>query len=1113
MAFYTIRTIARYEMRTLLRSWFFRIFAGLSIFGLGLFNAGLNFPGSGSPWIYRAIAASIPYANLIILNLGQAIVAVFLASEFLKQDRKNDTMEVIYVRSMSNGEYIFGKTLGILSVFLILNLIILALGVGFSFISNSGSQRIFPYLAYPLLISLPTLVYILGLSFFIMVLVKNQAVTFILLLGYIALTIFYLNKKAFHIFDFIAYQVPMMYSSISGFGNLTEILMHRFIYFLLGAGLIFLTTYKLNRLPQSPRMARMPLYLGFFFLVAGSFCIYQYLQIKFESRTFRQHTLALNNKYAYFPRVTVSSCKLDVKHLANKIDADARMMVYNHSQQQADTLIFSLNSGLILDNVMINKEKVGFNRMMQIIRIKPNKPLPPGDSLEIEMHYKGNINENGCYPDKDPLSFDDNFKIQVFTLRKRFAFLQRNFVCLTRESQWYPVSGTGYASVVPFRYEPDFTNYELTVRTSPDLIAISQGKESEPEKGVYTFKPEYPLPAIGLLIGNYRKFSVNVDSVEYSLYSIKGHEYFEPIFAEIADTIPALIRGLKQDYEVSLGLRYPFQRFILAEVPVHFALDNAVYDYASDAVQPEMVLYPEKGLVFNTSDFKTRQYWREKDLKNNNEEVLPEEIKSNLFKEFVNNSFMEKEGNYYDYNLNINNRSFSIFPQYFTFVTRLQSEQWPVLNTAFEAYVSERNIDAGTVLQWYEDLSRPEKINIELSQASLSELLKKGMISAGNNRDIVNLHEIVVAKGNEFFNLLRARLGEDDVDTIVTRLINSHLHHIIAFEELDSIFQLKFKTSLADEANRWYNQKGLPGFIIKDITTYKVKEGESTRYQVKFLLTNAENADGLVTLNIELNNPNRRDEGWNNDNFKIDYSKKIFVPARSSFEIGILFNAEPARMSMVTHISKNLPYNLLINFPGFTETRNVHAVDGIHGVAYSDTGDVKGEVIVDNEDKGFSEHQATSQAYLKSKIKTGSQNRYKYSNIRSWSPPREWKTVLRSEFYGRYIHSASYTRAGTGERSTLWVAKLPMKASYDVYFYLDKLNGVWRRSNKFPDYNFVVYHDQGIEKIKKSSAEAEDGWNYLGTFSFSSDSARIEMNNKTVGDMIFADAVKWVVRK
>jgi hypothetical protein len=320
-----------------------------------------------------------------------------------------------------------------------------------------------------------------------------------------------------------------------------------------------------------------------------------------------------------------------------------------------------------------------------------------------------------------------------------------------------------------------------------------------------------------------------------------------------------------------------------------------------------------------------------------------------------------------------------------------------------------------------------------------------------------------------------------------------------------------FKTNLVDETNRWYNQQQLPGFIIKEMATYKVREGEATRYQIKFILTNAENADGLVTLNIELNDPNRRDEEWNNDNFKIDYSKKIFVPGSSSFEIGILFNTEPARMSMVTHISKNLPYNLLINFPGFTETRNVHSVDGIRSIAYTDTGEAKGEVIVDNEDKGFSEHQATSQAYLKSIVKTANNNRYKYSSIHSWNPPREWKTVLRSEFYGRYVHSASYTRAGTGERSAAWVAKLPEKASYDVYFYLDKLNGVWRRSNKSPDYNFLIYHDQGIEKIKKSSADAEDGWNYLGTFSFSSDSARIEMNNKTVGDMIIADAVKWVL--
>ena len=95
-----------------------------------------------------------------------------------------------------------------------------------------------------------------------------------------------------------------------------------------------------------------------------------------------------------------------------------------------------------------------------------------------------------------------------------------------------------------------------------------------------------------------------------------------------------------------------------------------------------------------------------------------------------------------------------------------------------------------------------------------------------------------------------------------------------------------------DETNRWYVQHLLPGFIINDMTTYKVREGEATRYQIKFILTNAENSDGLVTLNMELNDPNRIVEEWNNDNLNIDFSKKIIVPGNSSFEIGILFNSD-----------------------------------------------------------------------------------------------------------------------------------------------------------------------------------------------------------------------------
>jgi ABC-type transport system involved in multi-copper enzyme maturation permease subunit len=1112
MAFHLIRIIAAYEMRTLLRSWFFRIFAGGAILGLGIFNIALNVVSSGAPWMYKAIAGAVPYANLIILNLGQAVVAVFLASEFLKQDRKNDTVEVIYARSMSNGNYILGKTLGILAVFLVLNIIILLMGIGFSFLSNVTAKGIFAYFTYPLLISLPTLVFILGLSFFFMTLVKNQAVTFIVLNGYIALTIFYLNKKAFHVFDYIAYQVPMMYSSISGFARLDEILLHRSIYMVLGIGFILLTIYKLQRLPQSPRMSALPLYFGLCAICAGGLIAYRYLDIKQSSKSFKQQALQLNNLYTGYSRATVTGCYLDLEHLGNSIRVSASLKIENRNPQPLDTLIFSLNPDLHLLKIMLKDKELTCDRRLHVLKIILPQPMKPGDSITLNMAYAGSIDERICFLDADPATFKEIFNFEVFTLRKRFAFLQKDYVCLTSESLWYPVSGSTYASKAPMFFEPDFVQFDLKVRTVPGMVAVSQGKGVENEKGSFAFKPEYPLPGISLLIGNYKIYSIQVDSVAYNLYTIEGDDYYKTVFDQIADTIPALIRDLKKNYEANLGLKYPFRRLNLVEVPVHFGLDIHLYSYASDAVQPEMLLYPEKGVLFDASDFRVSKYRLEREMKNNNEEALPEEIQARLFKQFFQNNFLAGQGESFYYRNVVNWETFSIFPQYLGFYTTLHSVQWPVLNMAFESYISERNNPEGSTLQWYEDLSQDEKINLELADASLETLLKKGIETVPDERNAVTVRDIAQAKGLNLFNVLRARLGDKEVDNLFTELITKYRHGKIPFEEAEARFQDRFGLSLAHEVQKWYGQNNLPGFLISNISSYKVMDGEVSRFQVRFNISNPENTDGMVTLNVELTDPNREDYGFFEDNFNVDFSRKIFIPARSSRDVGFVFNTEPARMSVVTHISRNLPNNLIYSFSGFNETRSTPILDHEVNIPFFDQVAKKNEVIVDNEEPGFSYDQAVNQAYLKSVVRKNKTERYKYSAIWAWNPPREWRAALQSEFFGHYIHSAYYTRGGTGERSVSWKAALPEKGTYDVYFFMDKVNLVWRRTNRSPDYNFLIYHDNGVEKINRNSDDTEGGWNYLGSFSFTSDSARVDMSNKTIGDIVFADAVKWVLK-
>jgi len=1106
ISIHKLLTIALYEMRTLLRGWFFRIFAGLSILSIGIFNIAANMVQTGAPFIYRALPASLPYVNLLILNLGQAIVAVFLASEFLKQDRKNDTVEVIYARSMTNAEYILGKALGILSVFFILNIIILLIGIGFSFLSGDASQGIFEYLYYPLLISLPTLVYILGLSFFVMTITKNQAITFVLLLGYIAVSVFYLNTKFYHVFDFIAYQVPMMNSTIGGFGDFNEVLVHRGIYFFLGLALIFFTITRLNRLPQSPKFTSFPVYLSIIFLLAGSYTTYKYIDDKEVVIDFKKSMIGLNIAYFNYPKVSVDSCRIKLSHSGKQIEVETQLVLSNLHDQIIDTLIFSLNPSLIITDSKINNTDVLVIREMQLIKIAVPDGIKPNRKAELSLSYKGMINENTCFLDQDLENYKDNFSFEIFRIKKRYSYLNKSFVLLTREALWYPVAGVGFSSDNPASYTPGFTNYSLTVITDTNLYAISQGSMSQSEPGVYHFSTDVPLPQISLLIGDYIKYSVVVDSIDYNLFTIAGNDYYKEYFTDINDSLPGIIRELKNEYETQLGFEYPFKHFSLAEVPIQFDLSKHIWSLTSDAVQPEITFYIEKGVVLEETDFKKRKRRTERRMNRNKEEVSPTELQSRIFKRFTRGNFMAPRSEWYMFN-GMDRNTLSLFPNYVTFVTSLNSEKWPALNLSLQTYLKDRYSNPISSYRWFfTDLGKSERINLELKQTSLANF-SKSHNEADNEEESISLHDLIIAKGDYLFSVFRARYGDDEFNSLLDKLVKSNKHKSISLTTLDSAMVNQFNESVIDKVNNWYYDHSLPGFLLKDMKTYKIMVDEHTKYQVKFKIANPENTDGIITINIDLYDPNDQN---NSSDDPPDFSKKIFVAAGSAKEIGFVFSTEPVRMNIYTHISLNLPNNLIYDFGSFNETKKVDVIDGVMDCEPFDNMMVDGEIIVDNEDSLFTYYHESKKSYLKALIDSKKDPGYGYSAIRYWNPPSEWKRVLRSGFYGKYIRSAEYTKSGHGERTSTWTAPIDHDAYYDVYCHIEKININRRRDAKKADYNFKVFHEGGIEQINLTDGDMENGWNYLGTYFISPSTAKVELSNKSAGAMIFADAIKWI---
>lgn len=90
----------------------------------------------------------MPFCNTYFYNIAQSVIVVFLAGSFLKRDKKLDTAEVIYVRPMSNADYIVGKTWGIVKVFITLNIITLLFTAFLNILINKSPFDLFPYLFY-----------------------------------------------------------------------------------------------------------------------------------------------------------------------------------------------------------------------------------------------------------------------------------------------------------------------------------------------------------------------------------------------------------------------------------------------------------------------------------------------------------------------------------------------------------------------------------------------------------------------------------------------------------------------------------------------------------------------------------------------------------------------------------------------------------------------------------------------------------------------------------------------------------------------------------------------------------------------------------------------------
>ncbi len=1017
-----ILSVAHYERKLLLRSWFFRVFAILVILAFVVINMATLSDVGMSTWLYRAIPSTIPYFNLTLLNVAQAVIAIFLSADFIKRDKQLDTSEVFYVRPLSNAEYVLGKTWGNLSVFFFLNFVMLLLVYFFNTTASNTYVDFSSYIIYFLLITVPTLLFIMGLAFCVMLILNNQALTFIVLLGYIALTLFYIQGKWDYVFDYMAYGLPMFRSTVLGFTDPVKLLSLRIMYILLGAGFICLTVYLFKRLPHSPAQKYLFLFLALgFFALSGIIAVHHVMRFNGNIEERRQ-MVALNDEFGDSPVMLVDEYDLTIDQKGNGISVEAVMFAI--AQESASKFLFTLNPSLKVSSVhTLDGRDLQYERNLHLLFVDMGREVAVDDTVQVVVEYAGSIDENICYLDMSQAVLQAKNTSNRISFPKKYAFSTSGYFMVTPESYWYPRPGTTFSNVHSGWQQSFFSYYDVRVKPAKGLVPVTQGALTDTLDGYFHFMPDTPLPSVSLAIGDYVRESITKNNVTYGVYYFKGHDFFKDGLDSIPDTIPGMINEIKEDFERTVQMTYPYDRFTLVEVPGQFYCYSRAWTQTVDWTQPEMVFMPEKGYSINSIEFTnlTRRMRRFSQVMQSPQELQMQALNTFLYS-FTSESSMGMGMGMRGAGFTSSNPWYQ-YPQMYDFRYNVYSPDLPIANRMVSNYL-QSNILSGRagfgnfMVRSMNGMSAEEQANVLLQQKSFEQLL---VDTSRNN--VINT--IINLKASQLFAYGELEAGTERFSEKFKEIIEMYPFQNLRFEQLLSQLNDSIGVDVSKYVDDWYHTTKVPRYLFSNPTYTMVSNWLETAYEITLKVTNDSDVDGLIKLTIAY--------AWGNEDADVIPVK---VGAHKTVEVVVNSDVYPRSMTINTMVSQNLPNSISQSFTQAENERRELREPGqfeVEGVANAVPPD---EIIVDNEDTALFSVTNYEITGLLQKWLLEAKEEDKYQAIMSFRPPLRWTATTNTAYYGQFVRSALVIRSGNGSQTATW--KIPIKEAgrYEVYYNL-----------------------------------------------------------------------------
>lgn len=1079
-----LKTAISYESKLVRRNWLFYLF----IFGiLVILNILIPWEFNWISWGDVAFASSIPLRGIYFLNLFQALIVTFIICDIQRKRKKAETQEVLSARPISNGQSFLGESLGILIPFLVIDVIFIFACLFINIFTPESPVNLWVHLFYLFTLTLPSLIFITGLSLLVNKLVKHPFVSWIILVAFLYFAYSYLTKPLHGMLDFQGSLLPNSFSTIVGYVYLTDYLLQRGTFLLLGISLFYFAASLIKREPNAPNRKRyLIIPASLFFILAlstGGIYIGKF-QTRLKNRIEYRETLL---KYNTYPTSRVLSHDITYRPKGDKFSATSQMKIRNQKKIKMDQLLLFLNPGLKINKIESNGQNLPFHRDHQVVVIEHS--LAPGENTELEIEYEGSIDEDNYQVNIDDDRFFSpaiwsNSRKEIYGRRR--AFVTDEFTLLTPEVMWYP---TAVAPVeLQASKEINFTDYTLHVENTDDMTVLSQGEPTQEGDNV-TFNNVQRLTGLTLCIGKYEKKTITIDSVIVEFYTYPGNSFYLKHFDEWEalkkdnpdreKKLTEISRRCKESIEDRQPNPYPFKYLKLIEVPSSISL--LVTRSSSNYVQPEIVLFEERLCKL--------------------EETHPNNFTGEPDRGVTVQDFM------LDYKIPFYLNQMRMTYIFSNYNSSIISDTYQGIDLIFKQMMSPRES---------RDRINPKILN------HIAEKGVKGIISEGYSE---GQSTAISLKVSQLLGYLTTITTWDSLTRFMQEFNARARFQEVNFDSFLDGFEQQFGQNIKTYMDEWYTSHQLPLLSIKDLS-YKTTEDTQI---IDFKVGNSSETAGIVSI---ITNDWVKAGGGR----AIGYCRSYLIKPGEYKRI-IVHEDIDYELKLTTNFSGCLPKDISLDH-GEEMSSDAIPAEGVT-LLTRDQFYPRGEIIVDNEDENF--HlidSANNRKRLADLIKKEDERQYGDFNIKA----NAWSLYLTQALHGEHIRSAFVKKAGTGTFKAEWIANLPKAGKYEIFIHRPHIVAFGKDAGTtdYPGMKnyYTVYTPEGKEEIilevqeetpswqiLSASLPSEESWVSLGKFTLPAGESRVvlddrggapvtlEMYRTTFSQLVLADAVKWVQLK